>query len=362
MRYTIAHTNGVIANTVVADIHKRLWKWAGGVYTLIVDLVATGQTIPASSGAITTYALSGSTTVATIFGPGETLYIDDPVNVTSNVNADPLQNIRINRLSTNMTGDSNAELVTPGYLPAPTTYSAAILALTPSVYYRMDEATGTTTNDISGNSHNGTLSGTVTLTEPGAIAGDPDTSMLFDGASGYLTISAGYTQSTAAFSLVLWVKLTSNSFSGYPCLLANDFPTSTHNGVSLILAPSTDGATGYAQLGNGSTAANLAFGTGVLAVGVWTQYALTYDGTTLRMYTNGLPTTHTALAGPLGSGASQVSIARYPGDSGYVPGYLDEIALFATALTQPQVGTLYQIGQGSGLQQRQRRLHFGRRQ
>jgi hypothetical protein len=115
IRLTIAHTDGLIANTIIGDITRRLWKVAGGRYSLIVALLLTGQTIPASSGSITTYTLSGSTSSTTNFGIGETLYIDEFCNVTTNAIGDPATNIRINRLSTNMTGDTNAQFVTPGY-------------------------------------------------------------------------------------------------------------------------------------------------------------------------------------------------------------------------------------------------------
>src|SRR5262245_22129366 len=62
---------------------------------------------------------------------------------------------------------------------ATSSYAQAILADTPQAYWRLDESSGTSFADITGNGHTGTLTSAVTLGTPGALISDPtDTSVL----------------------------------------------------------------------------------------------------------------------------------------------------------------------------------------
>ncbi len=109
------------AGTLGAGLYVRLSKYHGGTYTTLLTLSLTGQTIGSN---YTTYTLTGSAGSPTTFGSGDKLYIDIWVNVTSNGNGSSVQDIRLNRLSTdsaNMIGDAtNAGVVTPGFISAAT--------------------------------------------------------------------------------------------------------------------------------------------------------------------------------------------------------------------------------------------------
>jgi hypothetical protein len=118
IRLSIGHSDGTLGGTITADIHMRAYRYRSGVYTSIVDMALTGQTVPATSGSISNYSLSG-TGSATDFLSGDLLYTDIWMDVTANVTADSIRAIRLNRISTNFTGDSSAQWVTPGYDPTP---------------------------------------------------------------------------------------------------------------------------------------------------------------------------------------------------------------------------------------------------
>jgi hypothetical protein len=109
------------AGTLGAGLYVRLSKYHGGTYTTLLTLSLTGQTIGSS---YTTYTLTGTAGSPTTFGSGDKLYVDIWVNVTSNGNGSSIQDIRLNRLSTdsaNMIGDAtNAGIVTPGFISAAT--------------------------------------------------------------------------------------------------------------------------------------------------------------------------------------------------------------------------------------------------
>lgn len=78
-------TTGLNTNTAgavaTADIHCRLYKRSsGGVFTLILDAVLTGQTLN-HTGAY--YTITGSTGVVTNFATGDKLYYDQQAAITA---------------------------------------------------------------------------------------------------------------------------------------------------------------------------------------------------------------------------------------------------------------------------------------
>lgn len=90
-------------------------------------------------------------------------------------------------------------------------YSSTILADTPQAYYRLDQTSGTTAVDSSGNGYNATLPSTgIVYSQTGAIIGDTDTSMLF---SSTATMALPYTLNPStwtALSLEFWIKTSSS--------------------------------------------------------------------------------------------------------------------------------------------------------
>jgi hypothetical protein len=62
------------------------------------------------------------------------------------------------------------------------TYRNAVLSKSPVAYWRLGESTGPDAADESGNGHAGSFHGTPTFGVPGAINGDPDTAIQFNGA------------------------------------------------------------------------------------------------------------------------------------------------------------------------------------
>lgn len=119
IRLATGHTDGTLIGTLSGcSILVRIFRYDGTNFTTILIMSISNQIINQS---ITTFSLSGSTVVATPFEPGDMLYSDALVAIGGNSNADSLLQIRLNRLSTNMTGDTNAQIVTPGYqaIPAP---------------------------------------------------------------------------------------------------------------------------------------------------------------------------------------------------------------------------------------------------
>src|SRR6266567_2362739 len=93
-------------------------------------------------------------------------------------------------------------------------YSTTVLADAPVGYFRLDQASGTTANDSSGNGFNATYSGSgITYSQAGALAGDSDTAILFNGTSGKITCPGGLSAvGYGQITVEAWVKLPNNTF------------------------------------------------------------------------------------------------------------------------------------------------------
>lgn len=87
-------------------------------------------------------------------------------------------------------------------------YSDAVLALSPLVYFRLGETSGTTAVDSSGNGHNGTYHGSPTFGQPSAVA-DSDGAVLFDGVDDYMEGSIDLSTHTS-LSVAFWFKASSS--------------------------------------------------------------------------------------------------------------------------------------------------------
>src|SRR5690348_3162252 len=100
-------------------------------------------------------------------------------------------------------------------------YATAVLADCPLAYFRLDETSGTSANDISGNARTGTINGTMGYNAPGALKNDIDSSMLFDGSSAYIALPSALTQGTVG-SWECWFNLSNTTFATNPRPIAND--------------------------------------------------------------------------------------------------------------------------------------------
>src|SRR2546429_3033448 len=83
------------------------------------------------------------------------------------------------------------------------TYSATVLADHPVAYWRMDETTGSTMADASGNANQGRYVGIYTLGQPGALAGG---AVAFDGQSGAASVMNSPSLQVNTVTIEMWIK------------------------------------------------------------------------------------------------------------------------------------------------------------
>jgi Concanavalin A-like lectin/glucanases superfamily len=221
-----------------------------------------------------------------------------------------------------------------------TQYVGTVIGDTPHTYLRLDEPSGTSAYDASGNTLTGTYNGTVTLAQSGAIISDSDTSVLLNGTTGYVSLPAGAkADGLAAFSVECWFYLSNITYVNTPRLVSGANTTSTNTGFDLFLTNSGAGIQFF--VGNGTTNAGFNY-VHALSASTWYHVIGVYDGTNAYLYFNGVAQGHNALTGTIGAAGVNPTVGRIASSSAnFFPGRIDEVSLYTSALSSTQVSNHY---------------------
>ena len=195
-------------------------------------------------------------------------------------------------------------------------------------YWRLGEASGVTATD-SKDSNNGTYTGGFTLGKLGAIAGDSNTSVRFDGSSGYLSTPAnpGGAQGTIEF----W-GYANDLGSRNGVVYTADDGTSTHSHQIGVLA---DGSVRL-YLSDGSVRSAVT-APGLITANTWHYYALVWsDGGSADLYIDGTKRASVAIASSWKGGDKLLFGHAAGAPSGLTnpwQGRIDEAAVYNQALS-----------------------------
>ena len=146
-----------------------------------------------------------------------------------------------------------------------------------------------------------------------------------------------------SYSIAMWIKFSNTGNYEY---ILSDIASSSH--VGIIFIKTTDKFEHVIYRGVSSTTALDILSTTTISDTDWHHYALTFDGTTGRMYvdgsldstqttTNSVSTANSSYSLKLGSEGSGVS---------FFNGNVDELAIFNRVLTADEVSYLYNSGTG----------------
>jgi len=216
-------------------------------------------------------------------------------------------------------------------------------------YWRLGEASGTTAVDETG-SHNGTYVGSPTLGVPGALVGDTDTAVDFDGVDDYISVPYSAALAvTSAYTIEFWANLDTLVRSGYPPLVFRGSGGGGTNDIEIYIAGQTK-ATVVHNRNNGGTM-GWRYYERASWIGETLHVVLTWDGTDLTFYVNGAVVITSAggsstLVSPLDTNRPwQIAGGTSPTASPYyVDGRLDEVAIYDTALSATRVAAHYDVG------------------
>lgn len=359
-------TGGWWTNTSIVDSEE-----AGHVNDWGLNISATGQLVAglgrSPSNSTSLYSTTGGhfqdglahVAVYTRSGATMELYVDGDLVGTSTTASTDARNAVDYFFSRNhttgggyrLTGDLAEVQLYGGAMPgadvlslsgellakyAGSAYQQAVLAANPLHYYRLGDlaATGGVAYDELGTNH-GTITGAPLPNQAGALGGDANTAMAFNGSTDWIRVNNTL---PASFSLEAWIKTDVASRTG----------SHSYQGDGLIWSDVPGGANDFvlALLGN-----KLSFyqgdinrtinGTSDLTDGEWHHVVVTREAGNaadgLKLYVNGL------LEASGQAGANTLNAQTYIAfggnviDNRYFTGLMDEIALYNGVLLPSQV-------------------------
>jgi hypothetical protein len=211
----------------------------------------------------------------------------------------------------------------------PKTYKDLVIQNDYSVgYWRLGERQGPTADD-SKDGHDGEYKGTVTFAEPGLLAGDSDTAVKFDGSTGYVSVPYNAELNPAKFTVEAIVNGSgSEGLYGAVVSSRDEDGDAQKSGYILYATPEQkweawvgDGSVGDWQIASGGD------------VKPDKHYlAMTYDGTTLKLYVDPTADTpgvaviyvpQTANELRIGAGRNELVDPQY-----FFNGVIDEVAVY----------------------------------
>ena len=211
----------------------------------------------------------------------------------------------------------------------------------PVAQWRLDEGTGQIAFDESDNNNDGTLGSTTSPddNDPTWVAGQYNTALSFDGANDYVSVSHSASLiPTAAITAEAWVKPNAGYGNVMPRIIEKDDGKPIR--IAMYLPTS--------QL----TVAMYIAGTqrvfvvpGVFPIDVWTHVAATYDGSTCRVYFNGvLKLADSTYSGTLGTSTGSFYIGGLSGSDRALNGLIDDVRIYNYARSAEEILVDYNQG------------------
>jgi hypothetical protein len=215
-------------------------------------------------------------------------------------------------------------------------YAPGVVADAPAGYWRLGETSGTSAADSAGNS-TGTYVG-ATLNAASLLAADTGNQAAgFSGTSQYVRVpSATALSPSARVSVEAWIKPTTVPTSGFRGITAKAESYALQFNAGRLEFTIIQGA----------TRRRLQAPAGAIVAGSTYHVVGTYDGTTQRLYINGVQSAQAALTGAINVNANNLTIGSWNGTSEFFQGTIDEVAVYPAALSAARVTAHYQAGSG----------------
>jgi RHS repeat-associated protein len=216
-------------------------------------------------------------------------------------------------------------------------YADAIASDHPSAYWRLGEAAGATVaNDTSGNGLNGSYLGGPTLGAAGALTNDGDTAASLDGVNDEVSVpDDSRLRLNGSFTLEFWARQLS---------FTNTWPALLGKGASWTADGFMVWANSSGRLDFKRNNVDALSNTGALTSG-FRHFAISYDGTNVRWYVDGVLQTTTAVVYPTNANTDPFAIGRGDQWGGqYGNNVVDEVAVYPSALSAQALRTHFSAG------------------
>ncbi|MCK5924192.1 MAG: hypothetical protein KAG66_24870, partial [Methylococcales bacterium] len=194
--------------------------------------------------------------------------------------------------------------------------------------YPFEEGNGATVFDLSGNGHNGTLTGGAVRN----LSGETGEAIEFNGTDSSINLGA-VDITTPAMSIALWFKPDDFGTSDARLISkANGTSSSAHYWMISTLSTAGQHRLRFRlKTENGGTATLI--GNAALIPGAWTHVTATYDGFNMKLFQNSIEVGSLAKTGAVSTSSSiDAWIGSNPGNSRYFDGLIDDVRLYGEAL------------------------------
>ena len=178
----------------------------------------------------------------------------------------------------------------------------------PSGYWRLGEQGGTTVFDLSGNALNGVYTGSPILGVAGALSGDSDSAVEWDGSGDAVVVPHDPSLASDHLTVELWLRPEAG-------LSSSDSP--------LMKTSNSSRRDGYGFYYSGG---NLVFFINdystvtvstALSTGAWVHIAATYDGSHIRLFENGVEVDSRAYDTPINHSSNDLLIGQGVGSTSW---------------------------------------------
>jgi uncharacterized protein (TIGR03382 family) len=197
----------------------------------------------------------------------------------------------------------------------------------PTVYWKLDEASGAVADDAWGTNNGAHAGGMPSLDRP-TLAFQNDQSRAYDGVDdGTSLAQTGLATGNTRHTLAMWIKVNALPANrAWIALLGNPGTGSHHWLIN---------SAGVTQFGVWGGAGQLA---PVLAAdGLWRHLAAAFDGTTLRVYVNGVAVAANGVAATFNLAGVPLTVAQVQNNENAFNGIIDDVRLYARDLSAAEV-------------------------
>ena len=203
-------------------------------------------------------------------------------------------------------------------------------------HWKFDETSGTSASDSSGNNNTGTLTNSPTWTT-GKIGG----ALSLDGMDDYTDIGT-MDVSGSGITIAAWVKA-----DAFPSTIDTRFiskaNSTSEQGHYWMLGQTNNGGDKLRfRLKAGGSTQTLIASSGDLPLNTWFHTIATYDGSTMRLYKDGIEVGSVAKSGTIDMDTTiPANIGRNPDGSNHMDGAMDDVRIYNRALSTSDIQALY---------------------
>jgi hypothetical protein len=224
--------------------------------------------------------------------------------------------------------------VTISETPPPSTVPTGMVA-----YWPFQEGSGTTVTDASGNGKTATAYATTWTTGKSGYA------LNFNGSTSYVNAGA-IDVPGAALTISAWFKADSLPTTIQPRIISKATGLAEADHYFMLSTIYSGGNKLRFRLKTSGTTKTLIASSGSVGLGVWVHAVATYDGSTMRLYKDGVLVGSMSVSGSINTNSGVPTwIGSNPVDGNRFDGVIDEVRIYNRALSATEVTNLYQTSQ-----------------